>query len=137
MHDRTKTMRDDCDAGAFLNGDLHPFEADFEALNNSGVSGRAYVLLDMDTRTVTLDTRADGMEPSQIHPQHVHGCVDAGHARTPVTTDDADRDGFVETGRGPARLERFHRACARRNRSSHCFWRIFHAEPRTLRLRMR
>jgi hypothetical protein len=102
MHDPTTTTRGGGDAGAFLNGDLQLFQTKFEALNNSGVSGQAYVLFDMDARTVTVDIRAEGLEPGQVHPQHIHGFADDRDARNPTIRDDTDRDGFVELAEGLA-----------------------------------
>ena len=74
------------------------YTATFEPLNNSGVSGTAQLTLDGDQLTVTINAR--GLEPNQIHPQHIHGLADSGtsdtESRIPSLLEDADRDGVIE-----------------------------------------
>lgn len=76
------------------------YSTDFEALNNSGVAGRAVLLLDQDARTLTVDIQASGLEPGQTHIQHIHGFADDADAKTPTIAQDADGDGFVELAEG-------------------------------------
>ena len=76
------------------------YSTDFTALNNSGVAGRAVLLLDQDARTVTVDIQASGLEPGQMHIQHIHGFDDDTDAKTPTIAQDDDGDGFVELAEG-------------------------------------
>ncbi len=86
----------------FLQNGMQVYQTDFVALNNSGVAGTTTVLLDSATQTVRVDIQASGLEPGQVHIQHIHGFDDDSKATTPKLAQDADRDGFVELGEGLA-----------------------------------
>ncbi|MXP66175.1 hypothetical protein E0493_22905, partial [Roseomonas sp. M0104] len=81
-------------------GGLQIFATDFTALNNSGVDGQALVLLDSASHTLTVHIAAEGLEPGQMHAQHIHGFSDGTDAVSPTLAQDADYDGFVELGEG-------------------------------------
>lgn len=76
------------------------YEADLVALNSSGVTGMARLLFDNVAMTLDVLVRAEGLEPNQIHPQHIHGRFDANGApmdtEEPTIVDDLDGDGLVE-----------------------------------------
>lgn len=78
------------------------FRADLQTLNGSGVTGMVEVARDGDALTVRV--KAEGLEPDQVHIQHIHGRVGAdGTAResnTPGAVFDTDGDGFVELAEG-------------------------------------
>ncbi len=86
----------------FLQNGMQVYQTDFIALNNSGVAGKATVLLDSVTQSVTVDIQASGLEPGQVHIQHIHGFDDDSKATTPKLAQDTDHDGFVELGEGLA-----------------------------------
>ena len=50
------------------------FAARLVALNNSGVTGTTFLALPDSSLAVQLQT--DGLEPDQIHIQHIHGWLD-------------------------------------------------------------
>ena len=77
-------------------GGLQVFTTDFTALNNSGVDGQALLFLDARSQTLTVHITAEGLEPGQVHVQHIHGFDSDMDARTPTLAQDDDRDGFVE-----------------------------------------
>ena len=79
---------------------LHVYVTEFTALNNSGVDGYALLVADEKAQTVTVHIRAEGLEPGQVHAQHIHGFADDMDARTPTIREDADGDGFVELAEG-------------------------------------
>lgn len=81
-------------------GDVQVFATTFTALNNSGVAGRTLLALDIEQGTLTIDIRARGLEPGQVHIQHIHGFTDGTDAQSPTTLQDADHDGYVELGEG-------------------------------------
>lgn len=78
------------------------YVADLTALNESGVDARAELMLDGDLLTVHL--MASGLEPNQLHIQHIHGVFDEDGAPadsvTPPPSADTDADGFVELAEG-------------------------------------
>ncbi|MGG5819621.1 hypothetical protein [Falsiroseomonas sp. HW251] len=76
------------------------FQTDFTALDNSGVSGHAVLLVDSAAQTVTVDIEAQGLEPGQMHIQHIHGFADDSKSHSPSIAQDTDGDGFVELGEG-------------------------------------
>jgi hypothetical protein len=64
--------------------------------NNSGVSGVASLTLNNSLLSVTID--ATGLEPNQVHMQHIHMLLDSsGHPMPPLPPVDLDHDGFIET----------------------------------------
>ena len=46
-------------------------QVDLDALNDSGVDGKATLILRGDQLRVVI--RAKGLTPGQVHPQHIHG----------------------------------------------------------------
>ncbi len=78
------------------------FTAEIGALNGSGVTGTATLLLDGTQLTVKVE--AQGLEPGVTHAQHIHGAFDANgqpiDSTTPVPAQDKDGDGFIEVGEG-------------------------------------
>jgi hypothetical protein len=85
--------------GGLFDG-LHVYATQFTALNNSGVDGYALLFADEKNQTLTVHIRAEGLEPNQVHAQHIHGFDDDTDAKTPTIAQDADRDGFVELAEG-------------------------------------
>ncbi len=90
----------DMDGMGGLLGGTQVYATDFTALNNSGVHAHALLFLDKEAQTLTVHIRAEGMEPGQVHPQHIHGFADDRDARTPTIAQDDDGDGFVELFEG-------------------------------------
>jgi len=78
------------------------YSTDLTALNNSGVDGKAVLLIDQNARTLTVDIKASGLEPGEMHIQHIHGFNDDTDAKSPTIAQDTDGDGFVELGEGLA-----------------------------------
>lgn len=75
------------------------YTADISALNNSGVSGTAELVLEGNQLTVTIN--ATGLEPGMVHPQHIHGFKENNqNSKCPPASADEDGDGFVEIGEG-------------------------------------
>lgn len=79
------------------------YKVDLQALNGSGVSGEVLIAFDEDTGKLTIVVNAEGLEPNQIHIQHIHGFADDGDpatprvdAKIPDASDDLDGDGFIE-----------------------------------------
>ncbi|QIE54814.1 hypothetical protein G5B40_04750 [Pikeienuella piscinae] len=90
------------------------YTADLVALNSSGVTGMAELLLDDVAMTLDVQVSAKGLEANQLHVQHIHGLFDANgnpaNSQSPTIAQDADGDGFVEllegaTSYGPIVLE--------------------------------
>ena len=57
------------------------YTTDLVALNNSGVAGKVTILLDATHQSVTVGIEATGLEPDQMHIQHIHGFDDAARRR--------------------------------------------------------
>lgn len=87
---------------AFLSAD-HFYETSFTALNGSGVSGGAIAAYNSATHVLTVAIAASGLEPNQVHIQHIHGFLDGTKAMTPTLAQDTDHDGFVELAEGQAK----------------------------------
>jgi hypothetical protein len=85
--------------GGLLDG-IRVYATDFTALNNSGVHAHALLFLDKEAQTLTVHIRAEGLEPGQVHAQHIHGFASDKDAKTPTIRQDADGDGFVELAEG-------------------------------------
>ena len=85
----------------FLDADVF-YVTKLTTLNDSGVTGEAIVGYDVDTDTITVAISASGLEPNQVHIQHIHGFVDGTNATTPTAAQDVDGDGLVEVGEGAA-----------------------------------
>ncbi|WP_380067355.1 hypothetical protein [Dankookia sp. GCM10030260] len=78
------------------------YTTDLIALNNSGVAGKVTILFDAAHGSVAVGIEATGLEPDQMHVQHIHGFDDDSQAMSPTIARDADQDGFVELGEGLA-----------------------------------
>ena len=76
------------------------YETDIDPLNNSGVSGRAVLLIDLNDQSLIVDIEAEGLEPGQVHIQHIHGFEDDTDSKVPTIAQDDDTDGFVELAEG-------------------------------------
>jgi hypothetical protein len=74
------------------------FFAELDPLNNSGAEGAALLALNGDQLTVI--TAATGVEPGEVHPQHIHGFEDGRESNVPTLRQDDDTDGFVELTEG-------------------------------------
>lgn len=83
----------------FLGADKF-YTTTFTTLNGSGVTGEAIIGFDVDTGRITVAISAAGLEPNQIHIQHIHGFPDGTDAQTPTLAQDLDGDGFIELGEG-------------------------------------
>ncbi|NVD44694.1 PEPxxWA-CTERM sorting domain-containing protein [Qipengyuania atrilutea] len=80
------------------------FVVDFETLNDSGVTGSAFLETSDDNETLTVTINASGLEVGQPHVAHIHGRFNNGgqamNSFTPTLDDDTDGDGFIELGEG-------------------------------------
>ncbi len=75
------------------------YRVNLRPLNNSGVHGRADIIL--DGRELTVTVRARGMTPDMIHPQHIHGQKsDVGAAECPTAAQDTNMDNFISVTEG-------------------------------------
>ena len=73
------------------------FAVDLLPLNGSDAEGRGTLAL--AGNHLTVDIEASGLEPDQIHEQHLHGLVVAAQAaRCPTDSEDGDGDGLVGLG---------------------------------------
>src|SRR3954451_11411177 len=80
--------------------DEQHFFALMTSANNSGANGVAFLSLDLDDKTLTIDAAALGLEPNQEHPFHIHGFADDHPSELPTINQDTDLDGFVEAPEG-------------------------------------
>lgn len=70
------------------------YHADLHALNNSGVMGKATLMLNGTKLTVKID--ATGLEAGKPHPQHIHGFTENNRNSTcPNMSADTDGDGII------------------------------------------
>ena len=83
----------------FLGSDLF-YTTTFTALNGSGATGEAILAYDIQTQRLTVAISASGLEPNQVHIQHIHGFPDGTDAKTPTLAQDVDGDGFIELAEG-------------------------------------
>jgi hypothetical protein len=70
--------------------------ANLEDLNNSGVSGKATLVMDGDWLQVKIN--AHDLEPNVQHAQHIHG--PDGDGTCPPASADTDGDGLISVGEG-------------------------------------
>jgi hypothetical protein len=68
--------------------------------NNSGAGGVAFLTLDSEDHTLTVEAAGLGLEPNREHPFHIHGFTDDRPSELPTIDQDTDLDGFVETPEG-------------------------------------
>jgi len=70
------------------------YHAQLEPLSNSGVRGTTDLSLTDNKLTVSI--QASGLEPGQVHMQHIHGLLtDGGKALCPTAAQDTNNDGFI------------------------------------------
>jgi hypothetical protein len=74
--------------------------------NNSGVSGTTTVVLDDVANALTVTVSAAGLEPGQVHPQHIHGFADDSQSVLPPSvltpTIDVNGNGRLDDEEGEA-----------------------------------
>lgn len=69
-------------------------------LNQSRVSGEVEIKI-IGSNTLEISVEADGLEPNQPHPQHIHGQIDPSvNATCPGIAADVNADGLVSVGEG-------------------------------------
>jgi len=92
-------------------GSTRVYLADLQELNESGVRGTAFLVLDEETDSLTARLSAQGLEPGFQHIVDIHGRLaeqseDNGDGRVPIESvvpppeADADGDGFIEFEEG-------------------------------------
>jgi hypothetical protein len=75
------------------------YRVDFDALNHSGVSGKA--MLTLTSTTLTVKINAWGLEANKLHPQHIHGQMDRNKQSTcPTWSADVNMDGIISLAEG-------------------------------------
>lgn len=75
------------------------YKANLSMLNESGVSGTAELKLEGNELTVNIS--ATGLEPGELHPQHIHGFQEDNRNSTcPPASADNNGDGFISVGEG-------------------------------------
>lgn len=83
---------------------ISTYVSQITALNGSGVSGSAEMTLDTNEMTLAFAMALTGLEPGQLHVQHIHGAFDdtgdPAQSLSPTLADDADGDGFIELFEG-------------------------------------
>jgi len=72
---------------------------DLDALNDSGVDGRAVLVLRGDELRVNITAR--GLEAGAVHPQHIHGLTSSDEAVCPPPSAADDLDGLPEQADDP------------------------------------
>lgn len=76
------------------------FMAILDSLNGSGAAGVAWIVVE-DGKYLTVAIEASGLEPSLIHPQHIHGFdKPKSNSSCPGPEADANGDGIVSVGEG-------------------------------------
>lgn len=80
-------------------GPVH-YVANLTPLNNSGVY--AHFDLTLDGSLLTVSEHATGLEPNELHVQHIHGILPPNQASTMVATaaNDTNHDGYVDLAEG-------------------------------------
>ena len=74
---------------------MRTFKAQLAPLNNSGVTGEAYITVEGNTLTVKV--WAEGLEANMVHPQHIHGFkADNRNSTCPSPAADKNGDGIVD-----------------------------------------
>ena len=75
------------------------YTVEFGALNNSGVTGTAELILEGSTLTVSIT--ASGLEPDSLHPQHIHGFSNnKGNSTCPPQSADTDGNNLISVSEG-------------------------------------
>lgn len=91
-HDR------DPDRGARGQG-AQVHHVDLDALNDSGVDGKAVLVLRGDQLRVVI--RAKGLTPGMVHPQHIHGLSGGTEGVCPPMSAQDDLEGLPEEAADP------------------------------------
>jgi hypothetical protein len=86
--------------GAAAEAAVIPYSAILTPANGSAATGQATFHLDTTANTLTVTIAASGLEPNQVHPQHIHGFPGLTPSRLPTPADDLDLDGYIETPEG-------------------------------------
>lgn len=73
------------------------YQVDLNELNNSGVEGKAILVLKGDTLKVKIHAR--GLVPNALHPQHIHGLAGSTNATCPPASA-AGPDGVLDLADG-------------------------------------
>jgi len=76
------------------------YMATFTELNNSGVSGTATLSVDTDANLLTVMIDATGLEPNQVHLQHIHGFLASGQNAVTPPVSAAGPDGVLSVADG-------------------------------------
>ncbi|MCJ7795285.1 MAG: hypothetical protein MUQ56_00695 [Thermoleophilia bacterium] len=75
------------------------FKVKLHELNNSGVTG--IVLLKLENGELKVMVQARGLEPNQVHMQHIHGMTNgSGAVCPPPAADNNPRDGIISFAEG-------------------------------------
>lgn len=74
------------------------FKVKLHELNNSGVSG--IVLLKLENGELKVMVQARGLEPNQVHMQHIHGMTNGSGAVCPPPVADVNGDGLISFAEG-------------------------------------
>lgn len=75
------------------------YTANLDEINDSGVDGTAHLSLMGDQLTVKI--YATGLEPNELHPQHIHGFMENNrNSKCPTASADDNGDGFISVGEG-------------------------------------
>lgn len=76
----------------------HVYVAQLDPLNNSGVHGTAFFVL--QGRVLWSFTTASGLTLDQVHMQHIHGFASGANATCPPLSADTDDDGIISLVEG-------------------------------------
>lgn len=79
------------------NGSTASYTAKLDALNDSGTTGTAWLTLNGNKLSVSIN--ATGLEADQVHAQHIHG-LSSGNASCPPMSADKNGDGLVSLEEG-------------------------------------
>jgi len=78
--------------------DEQEFKVKLHELNDSGVWG--IVRLRLEDGVLRVKIRARGLEPNQVHMQHIHGMTNGSGAVCPPPAADVDHDGLISFAEG-------------------------------------
>lgn len=87
-----------CDQSSMEEPEGTTYRASLTALNSSGVSGEATIVLKNDR--MAIDVASQGTVVEQVHAQHIHGSTDGSVSSCPTMSDDANDDGRVSVNEG-------------------------------------
>lgn len=78
--------------------DIATYRVKLDALNNSGVNG--FATIKQTGNQYTVDLQAWGLEPNQMHLQHIHGLVDGSNSACPTMAQNIDGDATISLAEG-------------------------------------